>query len=58
MVFTKEVYTVVEGEDTHVEVCIGLNGSLSLDSSSANGTFSIATAAVSGVSARLTPFMQ
>ena len=56
--FTKEVYTVVEGEDTHVEVCIGLNGSLSLDSSSANGTFNITTAPVSRMPARLTPFTQ
>jgi hypothetical protein len=43
VVFTEEIYTVTEGEDVYVEVCIALYGDVSLSSSSANGTFDIST---------------
>ena len=47
--FTEEIYTVTEGEDVYVEVCIALYGNVSLSSSSANGTFDISTTNVTGL---------
>ena len=49
VVFTEEIYTVTEGEDVYVEVCIALYDDVALNSSSANGTFDISTTNVTGL---------
>ena len=48
VVFTEEVYTVTEGEDSYAEVCVALDGGVSLNSSSASGTIDIATSPITG----------
>ena len=51
IVFSEGVYSVMEGGEGYVEVCIALNGSLSLNSSSASGSFNLSTIPTTGLSA-------